>query len=596
MESLPAKVVKTEDGASCRQASITPLVIPVSVPVQGGQAEAVAGWSQARLGAGERPAGPADRKPSVIVARRRSQKYTVAGSFSQDEDNDPGQDEDGKSKFKRRTRPEPLIIPLPKPSTLIPASVYSSITPYQSNLRSPVRMPDNPHAPPPYTPPPILSPIRVGTGLYFSAFLTNIAVSNQILPPPPPPPPAATPKSATCSLLRSSQSSVSSDITPPVLPLISDATPVCLEPRINIGQQYQAEIPDLQQLPSSQFDQHKADLVWLPSDASDFNPGARDSIEDLMNMACSSVLSGGGTNQELVLHCLHECGGKILETLERLMLQDSVFPRGHHLEGYHYSGSDSWSAEEKCYFNKGISAYRKDFFLVQKLVRTKTVAQCVEFYYTYKKHVKIGRSGTLIYGETEPLESRVAEEELDHKGSQRLEPQQEEDSRKWEGSADRKQDVCPIRVTHTLPSTENTVLIMKSRDDIGREQPLSRVIHQPPPPPPSSKSRFDGSTRKTSPSTGNKTSVAQEGEFPCKKCGRIFYKVKSRSAHMKSHAEQEKKAAALRQKEAEERAAAKAAAEAAAFLAARQHNGTRQLGGDSTNDDSSDGEDEDWRH
>lgn len=74
---------------------------------------------------------------------------------------------------------------------------------------------------------------------------------------------------------------------------------------------------------------------------------------------------------------------------------------------------------------------------------------------------------------------------------------------------------------------------------------------------------------------------------------RIFYKVKSRSAHMKSHAEQEKKAAALRQKEAEERAAAKAAAEAAAVLAARQQNGTRQLGGDSTNDDSSDREDED---
>lgn len=31
-----------------------------------------------------------------------------------------------------------------------------------------------------------------------------------------------------------------------------------------------------------------------------------------MGMACSSVLRGGGTNQELVLHCLHECGGDIL--------------------------------------------------------------------------------------------------------------------------------------------------------------------------------------------------------------------------------------------------------------------------------------------
>lgn len=39
-------------------------------------------------------------------------------------------------------------------------------------------------------------------------------------------------------------------------------------------------------------------------------------------------------------------------------------------------------------------------------------------------------------------------------------------------------------------------------------------------------------------------------------CCRVFYKVKSRSAHMKSHAEQEKKAAALRLKEKEAAAAA----------------------------------------
>lgn len=48
-------------------------------------------------------------------------------------------------------------------------------------------------------------------------------------------------------------------------------------------------------------------------------------------------------------------------------------------------------------------------------VATKTVAQCVEFYYTYKKHVKISRNGTLLYGEAEPAESRTGEEETDHK-------------------------------------------------------------------------------------------------------------------------------------------------------------------------------------
>lgn len=39
------------------------------------------------------------------------------------------------------------------------------------------------------------------------------------------------------------------------------------------------------------------------------------SVGDMMNMACSSVLRGGGTNQELVLHCLHECGGDFLVSM-----------------------------------------------------------------------------------------------------------------------------------------------------------------------------------------------------------------------------------------------------------------------------------------
>ena len=37
------------------------------------------------------------------------------------------------------------------------------------------------------------------------------------------------------------------------------------------------------------------------------------------------------------------------------------------------------------------------FFSILK-VQTKTVAQCVEFYYTYKKQVKIGRNGILTFG------------------------------------------------------------------------------------------------------------------------------------------------------------------------------------------------------
>ncbi|KAG7237988.1 hypothetical protein INR49_031342 [Caranx melampygus] len=605
MESLPSHVVKEphrpwspaeSEAKRPRDDNLLPLVIPVSVPVRR-QEPSSPDRDEATLASSwpPRPSNPqdlghADHKPSVIVTRRRSRRNSLSESSEQNGGTEGEKDDDGK-KSKRRPRPEPLFIPPPKPGLFIAPPVYSTITPYQSHLRSPVRLADNPLTMPPYTPPPILSPVREGSGLYFSTFLSSAAAaaaSGQGLPPP------ATPKSATRSLLRSN----SCDITPPVLSAMSEATPVSIEPRINIGSRYQAEVPELRQRSAVELDHHGADLVWAPLKELEDKPDFHEKVEDLMHMACSSVLCGGGTNQELAHHCLYECKGDIMAALSLLMLKNPIFPKSHHLSNYHYSGSDSWTAAERRQFNKGIAAYKKDFFMVQKQVTTKTVAQCVEFYYTYKKHVKIGRNGTLIYGEAEPLESKTAEEEMDHKGSHRLEPQREEDSRKWEGSADRKQDVGPTRVTHALQSTENpgTVLIMKGQEDMGRDQPqpLSRVIHAPHPPPPSSKSRYESNVRRPSPSTGSKGSAAgQEGEFPCKKCGRIFYKVKSRSAHMKSHAEQEKKAAALRQKEAEERAAAKAAAEAAAILAARQQNGTRQASGDSTNDDSSDREDED---
>lgn len=112
-----------------------------------------------------------------------------------------GDVESKSSKAKRRPRPEPLFIPPPKVSTLIAPPAYSSITSYQSHLRSPVRLIDNPLTLPPYTPPPILSPVREGSGLYFSTILSAAAAvaGTQGLPPP------ATPKSATRSLLRSSE-------------------------------------------------------------------------------------------------------------------------------------------------------------------------------------------------------------------------------------------------------------------------------------------------------------------------------------------------------------------------------------------------------
>ncbi|XP_056621032.1 mitotic deacetylase associated SANT domain protein a isoform X1 [Triplophysa dalaica] len=533
MEFLPAR---SEENAPARPAGMVPLVMPVSVPVSKGQAQMEGPDTFAHPDDVRHPSetpepqNQPERKPSVIVARRHSLKNSGLENFIQ------GKGEEDKS--RRRPRPEPLVIPPPKPFTFIAPSVYSSITPYQSNLRSPVRLPEHASIIPPYTPPPILSPVREGSGLYFSAVLSSMAAGSQILPPP------QTPRSAARSLLRS----ISSDITPPAPQLIGEATPVSLEPRINIGSRYQAEIPELQDQTISQNDQHKATLVWLPLSETDSTPSLDARVDDLMNLVCSSVLSGGGTNTELAMHCLHECRGDVMATLEMMLMENPVFSVNHHLGNYRYAGSDYWTVDEKQYFNKGISAYRKDFFLVQKLVRSKTVAQCVEFYYTYKKQVKVARNGSLIYGPLDP-EERVPliKQEQQEEGIHNRQQVAKQDN-----ANDSSKDVSKTHENQRTDSPHEEQKNSCVEDNSGLKPAVQPAFKTPSPAP----QKPDSAGKKSRASTVNKSQGEPEGIFPCKKCTRVFSKVKSRSAHMKSHSEQEKKAAALRQREEEERAAA----------------------------------------
>ncbi|XP_058843477.1 mitotic deacetylase-associated SANT domain protein-like, partial [Acipenser ruthenus] len=620
MESIPPPAVKgAEEKAPAegdsvsakrpREEGLVPLVIPVSVPVRrvdrlspGREQAEGEGWSQR---AGPLDRAPLEQKASVIVTRRRSLRNSFSESTNQDEEGTNEEEAKACVKSKRRPRPEPLFIPPPKPGTFIPPPVYSTITPYQSHLRSPVRLADNPFSMPPYTPPPILSPVREGSGLYFSTIRSS-ATSNSLPAPTP-----ATPKSVTRSLLRSN----SSEITPPVLPLMGDATPVSIEPRINIGHRYQAEIPELRERLQAQQDEHKADLVWKPLQELETKQSHQDTMRSLMSLACSSALCGGGTNQELALHCLHESKGDILGALALLLLKKPIFQKNHPLADYHYAGSDKWTSSEKWNFNNGISAYKKDFFLVQKLVRTKTVVQCVEFYYTYKKQVKIGRNGTLIFGDSDILDGRDTQDdaEINVKSSQRYgptsreTPRQEEEvnSKQWEDPANSMQDSTLARVTHTLPANENAseVLVMRSQEVLNMEkkkEPPPRTRLPPPPPKP----------RSDPPPTDKRKTGAvnqvqdQDSIFPCKKCGRVFYKVKSRSAHMKSHSEQEKKAAALRQKIAEEEEkAAVARAEAAQRNGAQEDDSSSSSSSissssssnaDSEEEEGEDKDDKDW--
>ncbi|XP_069064845.1 mitotic deacetylase-associated SANT domain protein [Pleurodeles waltl] len=574
-EDVPAaKKVREND-------NVVPLIIPVSVPVKKVDpldSEQEKGQDGRMQGVTVHNQNIPGQNPSVIVTRQRFGRTNNTEPSLQENDASKEEGENQSRKPKQRPRPEPLFIP-PKPGTFIVPAVYSNITPYQSHLRSPVRLADHPSDRnfmlPPYTPPPILSPVREGSGLYFNAILT---ASGHCVPPP------FTPKSTPRTLLRA----VSSDVTPPVLTAMGEATPVSIEPRINVGSRFQAEIPELRDRCKADEDNPMADLVWQPWGDLESNQSTHEKVEALMTAACSGILPGAGTNQELALHCLHEAKGNILAALTRLLVKRPRRPLNHPLAEYHYTGSDRWTTTEKKLFNKGIAIYKKDFLLVQKLIKTKTVAQCVEFYYTYKKQVKIGRNGALIFGDVEPFVSErttYEEAEIDNKSSQRLAPvvppnteahheepevnipnvvvKEEPIQVKIEEEFhDRRKAGTPPKITKTLHNLEHTTdaLILRTQDVSNRNVESPKEV-------PVAKKRNTRPTAEKKKDPSSNAPPEQEGSFPCVKCGRVFPKVKSRSAHMKSHAEQEKKAAALKEKQKEQAAAVEAAAAAAAAAA-----------------------------
>uniref|UniRef100_A0A8C7YK39 Transcriptional-regulating factor 1-like n=1 Tax=Oryzias sinensis TaxID=183150 RepID=A0A8C7YK39_9TELE len=229
-------------------------------------------------------------------------------------------------------------------------------------------------------------------------------------------------------------------------------------PRINVGPDFQADLPPCHvddELSGVWFLEEappREQLLWKPWDELQESTHLQDQVEKLLSVCSSSCLPGGGSNTELALHCLHYCQGNTMATLEMLLFSQHS-PAGD----YHYSGCDFWTDTEKSLFTAALETHGKDFALIEKTVRTKTVAQCVEFYYLGKKLVDKQRK-------QKEAECRNAEVEL-------------------------QKSVTPVS------------------QPVNRQFGLEEVVPIP--------------------------SLASF--FPCKLCGKMFYKIKSRNAHMKIH-------------------------------------------------------------
>ncbi|XP_054254018.1 transcriptional-regulating factor 1 [Indicator indicator] len=447
-------------------------------------------------------------------------------------------------KKKYRHRPEPLFIP---PPSFNFSMSHSGATLYQSQLRSPRvlgdHLLDRTHELPPYTPPPMLSPVRQGSGLFSSVITSSHNTSHTQLP--------LTPLTPTPRVLLCRSNSIDGSVVP-VTPGPGEQT---VEPRINIGSRFQADIPELQDRLLMEKDVHKATLVWKPWPELE-NKGFQQRVEDLLNMSCSSVLPGGGTNSEYALHSLFEAKGDIMLALEKLLLRKPVRLKCHPLANYHYAGSDKWTHQERRLFKEALSTYSKDFVFVQKMVKSKTVAQCVEYYYTWKKILRLGRKHrTRLEKKREECLTSGEEDVLE-------EDEDIEEDRKEEREMQKSPDppAIPLVGPIDLPALQNLSLsssficempncgaVFSSRQALNGHARVHGGTNQVTKP----RCTIPGAKQKSGTQSGYcsiKSSPAHSttsGEtdpttiFPCKECGKVFFKIKSRNAHMKTHRQQE---------------------------------------------------------
>ncbi|XP_043551657.1 transcriptional-regulating factor 1 isoform X1 [Chiloscyllium plagiosum] len=523
--------------------NLMPIIMPVSVPVKLQPAEP----SKQATTAKDKPANSvSDDEMPVLMKMTDSPPHapTVAQPCSSSESirkcqPSGSQSEDSyrtqRDKKKYRHRPEPLYIP--PPSVNLSAS-YQGATLYQSQLRSPRIMGDHlldrTHELPPYTPPPMLSPVRQGSGLFSSVISSSYIGTYTALPLTP-----STPR----ILLGRTNSIDALTITPG-----PGEQTVDIEPRINMGLRFQAAIPVLRERSLVENDISKADLVWKPWCELE-DPEMQQKVEDLLNMACSSVVPGGGTNRELALHCLSEAHGNILVAVDILLMKMPIKAKPHPLADYHYAGSDKWTTAERKLFNKALSIHNKDFFLVQKMIKSKTVAQCVEYYYTWKKVLRLGRKHR----------TRLAEMEAERMFSdqdEELEDEEEEDRKSnHDDNTEVEKSPLPLQMTTVeqpgvqgptvMCEMPNCGAIFSSRQALNGHARIHGGSSQTPKLTSAAKHKMGGlqsgyTSVKNSPAHNTTSGEIDAATiFPCKECGKMFYKIKSRNAHMKTHRQQE---------------------------------------------------------
>ncbi|XP_077318823.1 mesoderm induction early response protein 3 isoform X1 [Lithobates pipiens] len=152
-----------------------------------------------------------------------------------------------------------------------------------------------------------------------------------------------------------------------------------LRKEIMVGSQYQAEIPPFQGHYMADLSdyEHQDQLIWSPevvpeSKVEDFLLETMKMDKKIMH---NRVSDGVIKDNEQALHELFKCEYDFPEAMERFCSRGAL-----------HEEFKPWTEEECRNFEHALLIHGKDFHLIQKnKVRTRTVAECVAFYYIWKK-------------------------------------------------------------------------------------------------------------------------------------------------------------------------------------------------------------------
>lgn len=203
-----------------------------------------------------------------------------------------------------------------------------------------------------------------------------------------------------------------------------------------------------------------------------------------LEFSYSACIPGGPCTIDKALHILYLSNGDIMQALERLLKSSKDNSVNHH-------NTANWTEEEVSQFEKLIIKYGKNFSLISRDLKTKSPYQSIEFYYLWK--CSSIRSIPHISPRSSHRQSRQHHNQL---------------------------KVQLHQMAHARLSNAGVTNMSPQIDGNNNNSNLT-----------------EGQQSSGSPDS-SEISIASshtDEQFPCKVCGRVFLKIKSRSAHMKRH-------------------------------------------------------------